>query len=64
MAVIGDGKLGLLVAQLLALQTKIPPVHFGRHLEKLDLVEGTQKVVASTLDELEESQKQVCNSQS
>lgn len=40
-AVIGDGKLGLLVAQLLVLQGLKSVTHFGRHQRKLDLVQGT-----------------------
>jgi len=58
-AVIGGGKLGLLVAQLIAQQCKTPPVHFGRHQSKLDLVEGTQKLVVGAEEEVPDEQKQV-----
>ena len=57
--IIGDGKLGLLVAQIIALQTKVPPVHVGRHQEKLDLVEGTTKLVLGPDAKLDDSHKQV-----
>jgi len=56
--VIGGGKLGLLVAQLIAQQCKTPPVHFGRHQSKLDLVEGTQKLVVGAEEEVPDEQKQ------
>ena len=58
-AIIGDGKLGLLVAQIIALQTKVPPVHVGRHQDKLDLVEGTTKLVLGPDAKLDDSDKQV-----
>lgn len=37
----GDGKLGLLVAQVLVLQ-RHSVTHFGKHEHKLHLVSGTQ----------------------
>ena len=40
-AVVGDGKLGLLVAQMLVLQGH-SVMHFGKHQHKLGLVSGTQ----------------------
>jgi threonine dehydrogenase-like Zn-dependent dehydrogenase len=40
-AVIGDGKLGLLVAQLLLLHGASGLVHFGRHARKLGMVAGS-----------------------
>jgi threonine dehydrogenase-like Zn-dependent dehydrogenase len=54
-AVIGDGKLGLLIAQLLASQGH-SVTHLGRHERKLGLVEGTtrQLVTESTAKELAE----------
>ncbi len=42
MAVVGDGKLGLLVAQALAVQGLSSIVHFGKHEAKLRLVQGTR----------------------
>lgn len=39
-AVIGDGKLGLLVAQALIVQGQTELVHFGKHEHKLSLVQG------------------------
>lgn len=45
-AVVGDGKLGLLIAQLLAVQGH-DVMHLGRHKRKLGLVEGTKKVVVA-----------------
>lgn len=42
MAVVGDGKLGLLVAQMLVLQ-RHSVTHFGKHKHKLQLVSGTQR---------------------
>ena len=41
-AVVGDGKLGLLVAQMLVLQ-RHSVTHFGKHEHKLQLVSGTQR---------------------
>ena len=41
-AVVGDGKLGLLVAQMLVLQ-RHSVTHFGKHEHKLRLVSGTQQ---------------------
>ncbi|EIE23546.1 GroES-like protein [Coccomyxa subellipsoidea C-169] len=40
-AVIGDGKLGLLVAQALVVQGHTGLVHFGKHEHKLSLVQGS-----------------------
>ena len=40
-AVIGDGKLGLLVAQVLITQGVSGLVHLGKHREKLSLVQGS-----------------------
>ena len=53
-AVIGDGKLGLLVAQLLVAQGHAV-THLGRHARKLSLVEGTRQVAVTdeTAAELE-----------
>ncbi len=44
MAVIGDGKFGLLIAQSLAV-SRVPGslTHFGRHPAKMDLVCGDVK---------------------
>ncbi len=52
---IGDGKLGLLIAQLLASQGH-SVTHLGRHMRKLELVEGTTRhvVTESTAKELAE----------
>ncbi len=45
-AVIGDGKLGLLVAQALIVLKEVEQLtHFGRHQEKLGLVSGTKHVI-------------------
>ena len=41
-AVVGDGKLGLLVAQMLVLQQH-SVTHFGKHEHKLQLVSGTHQ---------------------
>ena len=41
-AVVGDGKLGLLVAQMLVLQ-RHSVTHFGKHEHKLRLVSGTRQ---------------------
>ena len=51
MAVVGDGKLGLLVAQMLVLQ-RHAVTHFGKHEHKLRLVSGTQRelVTAQTVE--------------
>lgn len=57
--IVGDGKLGLLIAQLIASRTPTQPVHFGRHEEKLALVEGTRPVVFKSLQDLDESYQQV-----
>lgn len=46
-AVIGDGKFGLLIAQNLVVAGHEGVTHFGRHKEKLDLVEGTTKVLVA-----------------
>jgi threonine dehydrogenase-like Zn-dependent dehydrogenase len=46
-AVIGDGKFGLLIAQNLVVAGHQDVTHFGRHRSKLELVEGTtQELVA------------------
>lgn len=45
-AVIGDGKLGLLVAQMLVLQGHAV-THFGKHEHKLGLVSGTRHEVVT-----------------
>ena len=58
-AVLGDGKMGLLVAQVVALHTDTPLLHIGRHQEKLDLVKGTRKLVLGPDDKLPEEVKQV-----
>lgn len=42
-AVIGDGKFGLLIAQNLVVAGHEDVTHFGRHRSKLDLVEGTAR---------------------
>ena len=57
MAVIGDGKLGLLVAQALIALNKVDQLtHFGRHAEKLKLVTATKQVVVSDGTKTEHSQ--------
>ncbi len=43
----GDGRLGLLIAQVLALRAPGRVTHFGRHAEKMALVSGTQQVVVT-----------------
>lgn len=43
---IGDGKLGLLVAQMLVLQGHAV-THFGKHKHKLGLVSGTRHEVVT-----------------
>ena len=43
--VVGDGKLGCLIAHVLVISGAKRVFHFGRHREKLDLVEGTTKVL-------------------
>lgn len=43
--VIGDGKLGCLIAHVLVVSGVKRVVHVGRHREKLDLVEGTTKIL-------------------
>lgn len=46
---IGDGKLGLLVAQALVVQWVTGVVHFGKHEHKLSLVQGsTWEVIDDT----------------
>lgn len=42
-AVVGDGKLGLLVAQALVVQGHASIRHFGKHSHKLGLVQGTER---------------------
>lgn len=44
----GDGRLGLLIAQVLALKAPGRVVHFGRHVDKMVLVKGTTQQVIST----------------
>ena len=66
-AVIGDGKLGLLVAQVLALQGSLkdstPSIrHFGRHAEKLQLVKGTDTEVVQDNATIMEKHGQVNSS--
>lgn len=39
-AVVGDGKLGLLVAQMLIVHGVAGLLHLGRHADKLSLVQG------------------------
>ena len=57
MAVIGDGKLGLLVAQALVILKEVEQLtHFGRHQEKLRLVNGTNQVVVNHETKTEHSQ--------
>ena len=63
-AVIGDGKLGLLVAQVLALQRSLKDSqsriwHFGRHAEKLQLVKETETEVVQDNDTIKEKHGQV-----
>lgn len=58
-AILGDGKMGLLVAQVVALHTETAPLHIGRHQEKLDLVKGTRKLVLGADNKLPEDVKQV-----
>ncbi len=56
-AVIGDGKLGLLVAQALVVLKEVKHLtHFGRHQEKLRLVSGTNQVVVNDETKTEHSQ--------
>ena len=45
-AVVGDGKLGLLVAQVLVLEGHTV-THFGKHKHKLSLVSGTHHEVVT-----------------
>lgn len=67
-AIIGDGKLGLLVAQLTALYCEShscpPPLHIGRHQEKLDLVTGSQHYLMQEDTSLSDTHKQVASSSS
>lgn len=62
-AILGDGKMGLLVAQVVANYIDRPPLHIGRHQEKLDLVKGTEKLQLEAGQELPESLKQVFNAE-
>ncbi len=56
-AVIGDGKLGLLVAQALIVLKEVKQLtHFGRHQEKLRLVSGTNQVLVNDESKTEHSQ--------
>jgi len=63
-AVIGDGKLGLLVAQALIVLKEVKQLtHFGRHQEKLRLVSGTNQVVVNDKTKTEHNQvsmKEIC----
>lgn len=60
-AVIGDGKFGLLIAQNLVVAGHQGHVtHFGRHQEKLDLVEGTTTEIVG--DDTKVNFAQVCGS--
>eukprot|EP00775_Hariotina_reticulata_P010351 gene10351-10509_t len=47
-AVLGDGRLGLLIAQLLAITAPGRTTHFGKHPEKMQLVKGTARQVVVT----------------
>lgn len=58
-AILGDGKMGLLVAQVIAMHTRQKPLHIGRHQEKLDLVKGTEKLQLGAGKPLPEDLKQV-----
>lgn len=44
----GDGRLGLLIAQVCALQAPGRVTHFGRHTEKMGFVTGTAAQVLSS----------------
>lgn len=44
----GDGRLGLLIAQVCALQAPGRVTHFGRHMDKMGLVTGTAAQVLSS----------------
>lgn len=46
-AVVGDGRLGLLIAQVCALHAPGRVTHFGRHPDKMSLVSGTVGQVVS-----------------
>ena len=57
---VGDGKLGLLVAGVTALRRPKRLVHFGRHQHKLDLIPDTDaKVVLSSDQDLPAEWEQV-----
>lgn len=58
-AVVGDGKLGLLAAQLVAVNVTTEPLHIGRHQEKLALVKGTRPILLEANGELPDKEKQV-----
>ena len=63
-AVLGDGKLGLLVAQALVVLKEVKQLtHIGRHQDKLNLVQGTKKVVVSDTTEKEYSQVRSASSE-
>lgn len=47
--VIGDGKLGLLIAHVLIASGAKDVWHFGRHQRKLDMVSGTSKVLGDDI---------------
>jgi threonine dehydrogenase-like Zn-dependent dehydrogenase len=53
-AVVGDGRLGLLIAQVLALSAPGRVTHFGRHPCKMRLVSGTAECVLSTADAVQQ----------
>lgn len=56
-AVIGDGKLGLLVAQALIVLKEVQQLtHFGRHQDKLKLISGSEYHVVSDETKTEHSQ--------
>lgn len=57
-AILGDGKMGLLIAQVISNHTNSPPLHIGRHQEKLDLVQGTRKLVLAADRDLPDDIKQ------
>lgn len=55
-AVVGDGKLGLLVAQALVVQGVAGLVHFGKHAHKMRLVQGTRWELATDTTAAEHAQ--------
>lgn len=62
-AIIGDGKLGLLVAQLTAIYAMShgcpPPLHIGKHQSKMELVTGTNRYQLPPDGTLDDNLKQV-----